>query len=54
MKSEADHNLYKNSNPRVVILVLYVDDLLLIRSDATMLKINKLQLEEQFEMSKLG
>jgi hypothetical protein len=52
--SEADHNLYyKNSNTRVMILVLYVDDLLLMGSDATMLRKIKLQLEEQFKMSKL-
>jgi hypothetical protein len=55
MRSEVDHNLYyKNSNTRIVILVLYIDDLLLIRSDATMLTKIKLQLEEQFEMFKVG
>jgi hypothetical protein len=53
MRSEVDHNLfYKNSNTRVVIFVLYVDDLLLTGSDATMLTKIELQLEEQFEMSK--
>jgi hypothetical protein len=55
MRNEANHNLYyKNSNTRVVILVLYVDDLLLIGSDATMLTKIELQLEEQSETSKLG
>jgi hypothetical protein len=54
-KSEANHNLYyKNSNIGVVILMLYVDDLLLTGSDATMLTKIKLQLEKQFKMSKLG
>ncbi len=34
--------------------MLYVDDLLLTGSDATMLTKIKLQLEKQFKMSKLG
>jgi hypothetical protein len=43
MKNEADYNLYyKNSNTRVVILMLYVDDLLLIENDVTMLRKIKL------------
>jgi hypothetical protein len=47
MRNEANHNLYyKNPNTRVMILVLYVDDLLLIESDATMLTKIELQLEE--------
>jgi hypothetical protein len=38
MKSETNHNLYyRNSNIGIVILVLYVDDLLLIRNDVAML-----------------
>jgi hypothetical protein len=55
MRNEIDHNLYyKNSNTRVMIFVLYVDDLLLTESDVAMLTKIELQLEEQFEMSKLG
>jgi hypothetical protein len=55
LMSEANHNLYyKNSNIRVMILMLYIDDLLLIGSDATMLRKINLQLEEQLEISKLG
>jgi hypothetical protein len=55
MRSEADHDLYyKNSNTRIMILMLSIDDLLLTKSDATMLTKIKLQLEEQFEMSKSG
>jgi hypothetical protein len=55
MKNEVDHNLYyKNSNIGVVIFMLYIDDFLLIGSDVAMLTKIKLQLEEQFEMSKLG
>jgi len=55
MRSEVDHNLYyKNSNIGVMIFVLYVDDLFLTGSDATMLTKIELQLEERFEMSKLG
>jgi hypothetical protein len=47
MRSEADHNFYyKNSNIKIVILMLYVDDLLLTRSDASMLTNIELQLEK--------
>jgi hypothetical protein len=54
MRNEVDHNLYcTNSNTRVVMFALYVDDLLLTGSDAAMLINIKLQLEEQFKMSKL-
>jgi hypothetical protein len=53
--SEVDHNLYyKNSNIGVMIFVLYVDDLFLTGSDATMSTKIELQLEERFKMSKLG
>jgi len=55
MRNEIDHNLYcKNSNPRVMIFMLYIDDLLLIENDVTMLKKVKVQLEEQFKMFKLA
>ncbi len=47
MRTEIDHNLYyTNSNTRVVMFMLYVDDLLLTGSDAAMLTKIKLQLEE--------
>ncbi len=55
LMSEVDHNLYyKNSNIGVMIFVLYVDDLFLTGSDATMSTKIELQLEERFKMSKLG
>ncbi len=54
-RSEVDHNFYyKNLNTRVMIFVLYVDYLFLTESDVAMLTKIELQLEKQFEMSKLG
>ena len=54
-KSEYEHAVYyKNSNESIMIVGLYVDDLLLTRSNEENLKKFKLELMKLFEMTDLG
>jgi len=50
-RNKLDHNLYyRNENGKCVILVLYVDDLLITRSDTLGIKKLQSHLENVFEM----
>ena len=54
IKSEEDSCLYKLSGSSIVFLILYVDDILLIGSDVSMLNSVKESLNGKFSMKDLG
>lgn len=54
-RSDVDHNLYYlKSNDKIVILILYVDDLLLNKDHEEKINQLKEQLKARFEMTYLG
>ena len=54
-RSHADHSLYiKQSSSFLLIVIIYVDDLIMLSSDLTVLQELKSRLEEEFDMSDIG
>jgi len=54
-RSQADHSLYvKQTGEYLLIVIIYVDDLIILASNVSILKWLKSRLEDEFEMSDLG
>jgi len=54
-KSKADHYVYfKLIGDRVIYLILYVDDMLLVGNDKEIIQYLKSQLSSKFDMKDLG
>jgi len=54
-RSQADHSLYvKQTGEYLSIVIIYVDDLIILASNLSILKWLKSRLENEFEMSDLG
>jgi hypothetical protein len=54
-RSQADHFLYvKQMGEYLLIVIIYVDDLIILTSNVSILKWLKSRLEDEFEMSELG
>jgi hypothetical protein len=55
IRSHADHSLYvKQTGNYFMAVVIYVDDLIMLASDMTMMNELKSKLEEEYDMSDLG
>ena len=53
-RSQADHSLYvKQTGEYLLIVIIYVDDLIILASNVSILKWLKSKLEDEFEMSDL-
>lgn len=51
-RSQANHSLYiKQSNESLLVVIIYVDDLIIFKSDVSALKWLKSKLEDEFVMS---
>jgi len=54
-RSQPDHSLYvKQTGEYLLIVIIYVDDLIILASNVSILKWLKSRLEDEFEMSDLG
>ena len=54
-KSKSDHSVfYKNSNSGIILLVVYVDDIVITRSDSKGISSLKFFLQSQFHTKDLG
>jgi hypothetical protein len=54
-RSQANHSLYvKQTDEYLLIVIIYVDDLIILASNVSILKLLKSRLEDEFEMSDLG
>jgi len=54
-RSQADHSLYvKQTGEYLLIVIIYVDDLIILASNVSILKWLKSRLEDEFDMSDLG
>ncbi len=54
-RSQADHSLYvKQTGEYLLIVIIYVDDLIILANNVSILKWLKSRLEDEFEMSDLG
>jgi hypothetical protein len=54
-RSQANHSLYvKQTGEYLLIVIIYVDDLIILASNVSILKWLKSRLEDEFEMSDLG
>jgi transposase InsO family protein len=54
-RSDADHSLYiKQTSEYLLIVIVYVDDLIILASNMTMMKVLKDKLQAKYEMSDLG
>jgi hypothetical protein len=54
-RSQVDHSLYiKQTSEYLLIVIIYVDDLIILASNVSILKWLKSRLENEFEMSDLG
>ncbi len=54
-RSQADHSFYvKQMSEYLLIMIIYVDDLIILISNVSILKWLKSRLEDEFEMSDLG
>jgi len=54
-RSQANHSLYvKQTGEYLLIVIIYVDDVIILASNVTILKWLKSRLEDEFEMNDLG
>ena len=54
-KSKSDHSVFhRNSSSRIILLVVYVDDILIIESDSKSISSLKSFLHSQFHTKDLG
>ena len=55
IRSDADHTLYfMQEGKHVVIVIIYVDDLIILASHMSSMKVLKAMLEKEYEMTDLG
>ncbi len=54
-RNQVDHSLYiKQTSEYLLIVIIYVDDMIILASNVSILKWLKSMLEDEFEMSDLG